>query len=66
MAKWFVVNRDSGLKVSPSHPYRDTDAARGFDSKGQAEAMAVVLGGAATRVTPGHEGEAKYGVEKDE
>jgi len=67
MTKFVVINADSNLPVDPRHPYRDTSAARPFDSQGKAEAFAAILGGSrdgepVTRCTPGHEGEAKYQV----
>jgi hypothetical protein len=69
MAKFVVINADSGLPIDPRHPHRDTSAARPFDSQGQAEAFATIMGGSrdgepVTRCTKGHEGEAKYQVKE--
>lgn len=61
MTGWIVVNVDSGLAVDPQHPYNDTAApSRDFDTQGEADAFAAVVGGGMPRCTPGHEGEAKH------
>ena len=65
--KFVVINADSGLPVDPRHPYSDVVApSRTFDTPGQAEVFAVVVGGSMTRCTPGHEGEAKHQVREVE